>query len=179
MSHDAACADLIRKGFGTRIITRETTIATVEEAAATVGVGVERIAKTLSFLQNGRPVLIVAAGNVKIDNRKYKDRFGVKASMIPGASVEELVGHAPGGVCPFGIREGVEVWLDASLKLYETVHLACGDDRTTIEFDRAGLGCAGLGRRDEAHRAEGLKGRLNEAQENGRRPQGGLPFSVS
>ena len=86
MSHDAACADLIRKGFGTRIITRETTIATVEEAAATVGVGVERIAKTLSFLQNGRPVLIVAAGNVKIDNRKYKDRFGVKASMIPGAS---------------------------------------------------------------------------------------------
>ena len=79
MSHDAACADLIRKGFGTRIITRETTIATVEEAAATVGVGVERIAKTLSFLQNGRPVLIVAAGNVKIDNRKYKDRFGVKA----------------------------------------------------------------------------------------------------
>lgn len=138
MSHDAACADLIRKGFGTRIITRETTIATVEEAAATVGVGVERIAKTLSFLQNGRPVLIVAAGNVKIDNRKYKDRFGVKASMIPGASVEELVGHAPGGVCPFGIREGVEVWLDASLKLYETVHLACGDDRTTIEEADAG-----------------------------------------
>lgn len=99
-----------------------------------MGVGVERIAKTLSFLQNGRPVLIVAAGNVKIDNRKYKDRFGVKASMIPGASVEELVGHAPGGVCPFGIREGVEVWLDASLKLHETVHLACGDDRTTIEL---------------------------------------------
>lgn len=82
MSHDAACADLIRKGFGTRIITRETTIATVEEAAATVGVGVERIAKTLSFLQNGRPVLIVAAGNVKIDNRKYKDRFGAETSSF-------------------------------------------------------------------------------------------------
>lgn len=134
MSHDAACADLIKKGLGARIITRQTTIATVEEAAATVGVGIERIAKTLSFLQNEKPVLIVAAGNVKIDNRKYKDRFGVKASMIPGARVETLVGHAPGGVCPFGIREGVEVWLDASLKLYETVHLACGDDRTTIEL---------------------------------------------
>ncbi len=134
MSHDAACADLINKGLGARIITRSTTIATVEEAAATVGVGIERIAKTLSFLQNEKPVLIVAAGNVKIDNRKYKDRFGVKASMIPGARVEALVGHVPGCVCPFGIREDVEVWLDASLKLYETVHLACGDDRTTIEL---------------------------------------------
>lgn len=100
MSHDAACADLIRKEFGTRIITRETTIATVEEAAATVGVGVERIAKTLSFLQNGRPVLIVAAGNVKIDNRKYKDRFGVKASMIPAPRSRSSWGMRPAASVP-------------------------------------------------------------------------------
>lgn len=134
MSHDAACADLIRKGFGYRIITRETTIDTVENAAATIGVGIERIAKTLSFIQGDKAVLIVAKGHVKIDNHKYKQRFGVKARMIPGASVEELIGHAPGGVCPFGIKEGVEVWLDESLKMFTTTFLACGDDRTTIEL---------------------------------------------
>ena len=90
---------------------------------------------------------MAAKETIQLDEKTVSDRFGVKASMIPGASVEELVGHAPGGVCPFGIREGVEVWLDASLKLYETVHLACGDDRTTIEFTP-----------DETEQASGAQG---------------------
>ena len=91
--------------------------ATVELAAAALGVEGARIAKTLSFLQDDRPVLILAEGMARIDNKKYKQRFGCKAKMIPAERVEELVGHDVGGVCPFGINENVTVYLDEITKM--------------------------------------------------------------
>ena len=97
------------------------------------------IAKTLSFLQEEKPVLILADGTARIDNRKYKDRFGCKAKMIPGDQVESLIGHAIGGVCPFGINEGVTVYLDESLKRHETVYPAAGTDHSAVRLKTAEL----------------------------------------
>lgn len=85
-------------------------------------------------MQNDVPGLIVMAGHVKIDNRKYKDRFGMKAKMIASDDVEALIGHQPGGVCPFGIVDGVEVWLDDSLKAFPTTHVACGSLQDELEL---------------------------------------------
>ena len=92
------------------------------------------IAKTLSFLQEEKPVLILADGTARIDNRKYKDRFGCKARMIPADLVEPLVGHSIGGVCPFGINEGVSVYLDESLKRHEIVYPAVGNDHSGVKL---------------------------------------------
>ena len=92
------------------------------------------IAKTLSFLVGEAPVLIVVAGDCKIDNAKYKKEFGLKAKMIPFESVEELIGHQVGGVCPFGIKEGIAVYLDESLKRYEMVYPACGSSNSAIRL---------------------------------------------
>ena len=99
-------------------------------------VGVEpcRIAKTLSFMTKEGPILIVAAGDARIDNKKYKEQFHVKAKMLTPEEVIELVGHAIGGVCPFGIKEGVFVYLDESLKRFETVFPACGSSNSAIEL---------------------------------------------
>ena len=108
--------------------------ATVELAAQAVGVIPARIAKTLSFLVEEGCVLIVTAGDAKIDNPKYKARFGTKAKMLSPGEVEELVGHAVGGVCPFGIKDGVKVYLDESLKRFETVFPACGSGNSAIEL---------------------------------------------
>ncbi len=108
--------------------------ATVELAAQALACEPERIAKTLSFLVGEQAVLIVAAGDVKIDNGKYKKQFGTKAKMLTPDQVEELVGHAVGGVCPFGIKEGVKVYLDQSLKRFETVFPACGSSNSAIEL---------------------------------------------
>ncbi len=108
--------------------------ATVELAAQALACEPARIAKTLSFLVGEQAVLIVAAGDVKIDNGKYKKQFGTKAKMLTPDQVEELVGHAVGGVCPFGIKEGVKVYLDQSLKRFETVLPACGSSNSTIEL---------------------------------------------
>lgn len=94
----------------------------------------ERIAKTLSFLVGEQPILIVAAGDARIDNHKYKTTFGTKAKMIPAAAVEDYIGHAVGGVCPFGIKEGIKVYLDESLKKFETVFPACGSGNSAIEL---------------------------------------------
>ena len=94
----------------------------------------QRIAKTLSFLLDGHAVLVVAAGDAKIDNRGYKDQFGAKAKMLSPEEVEMLVGHAVGGVCPFAVKEGVEVYLDVSLKRFETVFPACGSSNSAIEL---------------------------------------------
>ena len=106
--------------------------ATVELAAQAVGCEPAHIAKTMSFLQGDNAVLIVTAGDVKIDNPKYKARFHQKAKMIPGDLVESYIGHAPGGVCPFAIKEGVPVYLDESLKRFETVYPAAGSDNSAI-----------------------------------------------
>ena len=108
--------------------------ATVELAAQAAGVIPARIAKTLSFLVDGGCVLIVAAGDAKIDNPKYKAMFHTKAKMLTPEQAVELVGHAVGGVCPFAVNEGVEVWLDESLKRFETVFPACGSSNSAIEL---------------------------------------------
>lgn len=108
--------------------------ATVELAASALQCEPQRIAKTLSFMLEERAVLIVAAGDAKIDNPKYKARFGKKAKMLPPDEVEALVGHAVGGVCPFAVKEGVEVYLDVSLKRFDTVFPACGSSNSAIEL---------------------------------------------
>ena len=109
--------------------------ATVELAAAALGTEPGRIAKTLSFMVNDKPILIVTAGDVKIDNAKYKKFFGAKAKMLTPQQAEELIGHAVGGVCPFAINEGVTVYLDESLKAYNTVFPACGSSNSAIELN--------------------------------------------
>ena len=134
MSLERAKSFLEAKGFADRIILTEHSSATVAEAAEAVGCETGMIAKTLSFLQGEQPVLILAEGTARIDNRKYKDRFGCKATMIPGDRVEELVGHEIGGVCPFGVKEGVRIYLDEKLKLHETVYPACGNDHSAVRL---------------------------------------------
>ena len=122
--------------FGMEDQVQEFTVssATVELAAAALNCEPARIAKTLSFLVNGQAILVVAAGDARIDNPKYKAYFGVKAKMIPSEEVEPLVGHGIGGVCPFGINEGVTVYLDESLKRFTTVFPACGSASSAIEL---------------------------------------------
>ncbi len=117
-----------------KILEFSTSSATVELAAAALGCEGKRIAKTLSFLVNENPVLVVAAGDARIDNKKYKDFFGTKAKMIPFDEVEDYIGHKAGGVCPFGIKEGVKVYLDNSLKRFDTVYPACGSANSAIEL---------------------------------------------
>lgn len=112
----------------------DTSSATVELAAQAVGCEPARIAKTLSFKLGEEPILIVTAGDQKIDNHKYKERFSVKAKMLRPEEVTELVGHAVGGVCPFGINEGVTVYLDDSLKRFDTVYPACGSSSSAVRL---------------------------------------------
>jgi prolyl-tRNA editing enzyme YbaK/EbsC (Cys-tRNA(Pro) deacylase) len=113
--------------------------ATVQLAAQALGCEECRIAKTLSFHVDEKVVLIVAAGDAKIDNPKYKAQFGTKAKMLAFDEAEELIGHAVGGVCPFAVNEGVEVYLDVSLKRFETVFPACGSSNSAIELNMAEL----------------------------------------
>ena len=115
-----------------KILVFDQSSATVELAAQAVGCEPARIAKTMSFLQGEQAVLIVTAGDVKIDNPKYKARFHQKAKMIPGDQVEAFVGHAPGGVCPFAVKEGVPVYLDESLRRFATVYPAAGSGNSAI-----------------------------------------------
>lgn len=117
-----------------RIMEMEVSSATVELAAQAVGCEPERIAKTLSFKVEDRPVLVVTAGDAKIDNPKYKACFKTKAKMLTPQEAESMVGHAVGGVCPFGIHDGVTVYLDESLKRFETVFPACGSSNSAIEL---------------------------------------------
>ena len=108
--------------------------ATVELAAAALNCQPQRIAKTLSFLVGGHAVLVVAAGEARIDNAKYKARFGTKARMLSLEEAETMTGHAVGGVCPFAVNQGTEVYLDQSLKRFETVFPACGSANSAIEL---------------------------------------------
>ena len=121
-------------GMEDRVRELETSSATVELAALALGCEPCRIAKTLSFLQGERAVLVVAAGDARIDNGKYKARFGTKAKMLTPEQAETLVGHAVGGVCPFAVNPGVEVYLDASLRRFCTVFPACGSANSAIEL---------------------------------------------
>lgn len=131
--------DKVRQYFGkygmeSRILEFDVSSATVELAAAALNCEPGRIAKTLSFLVGEQPILIVSAGDVKIDNAKYKATFGKKAKMLTKEQVTDLIGHAVGGVCPFAVKDGVIVYLDESLKKYETVFPACGSSNSAIEL---------------------------------------------
>lgn len=108
--------------------------ATVSEAAQAIGCDEASIAKTLSFIVNNIPIVIVVAGDKKIDNRKYKDYFHEKAKMVPYDKLVEIIGHEAGGVCPFGLNEGVLVYLDKSLKEHDIVYPACGSHNSAIKL---------------------------------------------
>ncbi len=133
MSLEKARAHLAQFGVDNRIRELAQSSATVELAAQALGCEGARIAKTLSLWLKDKPILIVTAGDAKIDNPKYKHFFGAKAKMIAGDEVEAAVGHAPGGVCPFGVNAGVTVYLDVSLKRFETVFPACGSGNSAIQ----------------------------------------------
>lgn len=122
------------RGMEERIQEFEVSSATVQLAAQALNCEPCRIAKTLSFMIQDTPILIVAAGDAKIDNAKYKAQFSTKAKMLSPEEVENLVGHAVGGVCPFGINQGVTVYLDESLKRFETVFPACGSSNSAIQL---------------------------------------------
>ena len=134
MSIEAVKAYLSQYGVQDRVREFDVSSATVDLAAQALGVEPGRIAKTLSFLVDGHAILIVAAGDAKIDNPKYKARFGTKARMLTPDEAVALVGHAVGGVCPFGVNEGVTVYLDESLKRFATVFPACGSSNSAIEL---------------------------------------------
>ena len=121
-------------GIGDRIQEFPVSSATVELAAQALGVEGARIAKTLSFKLDERTILVVAAGDAKIDNTKYKAAFGGKAKMLTPEEAVERVGHAVGGVCPFAVKEGVEVYLDESLRRFDTVFPAAGSSNSAIEL---------------------------------------------
>lgn len=121
-------------GMEDRVREFDVSSATVELAAQALSCEPCRIAKTLSFLVDGKAILIVAAGDAKIDNPKYKARYGTKAKMLTPEEVDALIGHSVGGVCPFAVNEGVSVYLDESLKRFETVFPACGSGNSAIEL---------------------------------------------
>ena len=122
-------------GIAHRIMEFEVSSATVALAAAALGTEEKRIAKTLSFHVGERVALIVAAGDVKIDNGKFKAQFSTKAKMLSHDEAEPLIGHAVGGICPFAVNEGVDVYLDASLKRFDTVYPACGSANSAVEMN--------------------------------------------
>lgn len=122
-------------GMEDRVLEFTVSSATVELAAKALNVEGARIAKTLSFKKEDSCILILTAGDAKIDNRKFKDRFHMKAKMPSAEEVLEIVGHPVGGVCPFGINEGIDVYLDVSLKRFETVFPAVGSGSSAIELN--------------------------------------------
>ena len=122
------------RGMEDKVLEFATSSATVELAAQTVGVIPARIAKTLSFMTAEGPLLVVTAGDAKIDNHKYKETFSCKAKMLTPEEAVELVGHAVGGVCPFAVKPGDKTCLDVSLQRFTTVFPACGSSNSAIEL---------------------------------------------
>lgn len=116
------------------ILEFEVSSATVSDAALAIGCEEAHIAKTMSFMVDDKPILIVIAGDRKIDNAKFKQVFKCKAKMIPSENLGELIGHEAGGVCPFGINDGVDVYLDESLKRFQYVYPACGSSNSAIKL---------------------------------------------
>lgn len=132
MAIDRAREHLARYGLDSRIIEFDVSSATVQLAAEAIGCEPCRIAKSLSFLVGETPILVVAAGDAKVDNPKYKAQFATKAKMMTPEQAIELIGHAVGGVCPFGVNEDVQVYLDESLKRFDCVYPACGSSNSAI-----------------------------------------------
>ena len=122
-----------------RLMEFKESTATVEEAAKAIGCEPGNIAKTISLLVDDKPILILLAGDVKIDNRKFKDTFKTRPKMIPIDEVENYIGHAVGGVCPFAVNEGVPIYLDESLKRFEQVYPAAGNEHSCVKLQLAEL----------------------------------------
>ena len=139
MSIERARAHLRKYNLENRIQEFSVSSATVELAAQALNIEGARIAKTLSYLVEGGAVLVVAAGDIRVDNRKFKDTFHTKARMLSPEQAGEMIGHQVGGVCPFGVNEGVKVYLDASLKRFETVFPAAGSSNSAVELSIAEL----------------------------------------
>jgi len=134
MSFIKAKKYLTKSGYESNIMEFDVSSATVKEAAIALQCSEGEIAKTLSFIVDDKPILIVVAGDAKIDNGKYKKEFSNKAKMIPSDMVEDMIGHAVGGVCPFGINDDVEVYLDETLKKYNVVYPACGSSNSAVKL---------------------------------------------
>jgi prolyl-tRNA editing enzyme YbaK/EbsC (Cys-tRNA(Pro) deacylase) len=139
MSCERAFVHLEKLGLSEHVRVFDVSSATVREAALALGTDEARIAKSLTFQLDDGVIIVVAAGDVKVDNRKFKDHFGKKAKMLKFEEVEPLIGHAVGGVCPFGINDGVRVYLDESLKRFETVFPAVGSANSAVELDLEAL----------------------------------------
>ena len=134
MSITKARAHLAKFGLEDRIIELSQSSATVALAAEALGCAPEHIAKTLSFVNGESAILILAAGTARIDNAKFKARFGMTAKMLPAEAVEEIIGHGVGGVCPFGVNPGIPVYLDESLKAYDVVYPAAGNAASGVKL---------------------------------------------
>lgn len=135
MSIERVRQEFEKENIADRIIETEQSSATVELAAAALGCEPERIAKTLSFYgPDEKTILVVAAGDAKIHSGKFKRTFGLKCTMLKGEDVEERTGHRIGGVCPFALKEGVDVYLDESLRRFSSVYPACGSSNSAIEL---------------------------------------------
>ena len=125
---------LEEKGFGDRLTEHAETIDTVEHAAQQIGCTESEIAKTLSFIVEKKPVIVVMAGDGKVNSSKFKALFHTKPHMIPTDRVEDITGFQPGGVCPFAVPEGIPIWLDVSMKRFEYVHPAGGNEFTSVKL---------------------------------------------
>ena len=134
MSVERAKKYLEERGYLDRVIEPDVSTATVELAAAAIGVEPGRICKSLSFLIDERPILILAEGMARVDNKKYKAEFGKKAKMINRDEVEEYIGHEAGGVCPFGVKDNVEIYLDKSLEKWDVVYPAAGSANSAVRL---------------------------------------------
>ena len=134
MAIEAVKAFFRQHGMENRILESAQSSATVALAAQAFGTEERRIAKSLSFLLGDKAILIVAAGDAKVSNQKYRARFGAKAKMLTPEQVHTMIGHDVGGVCPFGINEGVMTWLDQSMRRFDTVFPACGSSNSAIEL---------------------------------------------
>ena len=134
MAFEKAYAFLSDRGYADRVQTFDVSSATVELAAAALATEPARIAKSLTFLEEDRAIMVVCAGDGKVNSGKFKQKFGVKARMLTREQVHDLVGHDVGGVCPFALPENVKVYLDVSLQRFDTVFPAAGSDNSAIEF---------------------------------------------
>ena len=132
-------AFLSDRGYADRVQTFDVSSATVELAAAALATEPARIAKSLTFLEEDRAIMVVCAGDGKVNSGKFKQKFGVKARMLTREQVHDLVGHDVGGVCPFGVNDGVRVCLDESMKRFPFVYPACGSDNSAVKLTPAEL----------------------------------------
>lgn len=134
MAFEVAKQYLDSKGYGDRVLVFENSSATVELAAQCIGTEPAKIAKSLTFLVDDAAVMVVFAGDARVDNAKFKATFHTKAKMLSYEQVHDMIGHDVGGVCPFGIKDGVKVYLDESLKRFDTVYPACGNDFSAVKL---------------------------------------------